>query len=155
MLERFYKYRASIVGERTFKEAEAKFEFEIGRAKVRCTIDRIETTTDGLIYIVDLKTGKSKLTKAEAQTDAQMQIYQYAVGSDSAGASLLYLNSELKGNEVREQGPIDRKLVAERIESTAVKMGSAEFMAVKNKNCQFCPVITSCPIQIEGRGLYD
>ncbi len=155
MLERFYKYRASIVGERIFKEAEAKFEFEIGRAKVRCTIDRIETTADGLIYIVDLKTGKSKLTKAEAQTDAQMQIYQYAVGSDSAGASLLYLNSELKGNEVREQGPINRDLVAERIEKTAVKMGGAEFMAVKNKNCQFCPVITSCPIQIEGRGLYD
>jgi RecB family exonuclease len=155
MLERFYKYRASIAGERTFKEAEARFEFEIGRAKVRCTIDRIETTADGMLYIVDLKTGKSKLTKAEALTDAQMQIYQYAVGPDSAGASLLYLNSELVGNEIREQGPIDRNVVAQRIESTAVKMGGATFLAIKNKNCQFCSVIASCPIQIEGRGLYD
>lgn len=155
MLERFYKYRASIAGNRTFKEAEAKYEFEIGRAKVRCTIDRIETTSDGKLYIVDFKTGKTKLTKAEAATDAQMQIYQYAVGADSAGATLVYLDSELKGNEVREQAPIDREVVAERIASTAVKMGGATFIAVKNKNCERCNVIASCPLQIEGRGLYD
>ena len=161
MLERFYKYRASIAGDRTFKEAEAKYEFQIGRAKVRCTIDRIETTQDGLLYIVDFKTGKTKLTKEQARTDAQMQIYQYAVNSAageaqvSAGASLVYLHSELKGNETREQGPINPAEVATRIETTAVKMGGRTFIAVKNKNCQFCNVISSCPIQIEGRGLYD
>lgn len=155
MLERFYKYRASIAGDRTFKEAEASFEFEVGRAKIRCTIDRIETTSDGKLFIVDFKTGKTTLTKEEASTDAQMQIYQYAVGPDSAGATLVYLDSDLKGNKTREQGPINRAEVAERIERTAVQMGGRTFIAVKNKNCQFCNVITSCPVQVEGRGLYD
>ena len=155
MLERFYKYRASIAGERNLKEVEANFEFEVGRAKIRCTIDRIETTTDGKLYVVDFKTGKTTLTKEEAQTDAQLQIYQYAVGQNVAGASLVYLDSDLKGNKTREQGPINREEVAERIEKTAVKMGGHTFLAIKNKNCQFCSVIASCPLQIEGRGLYD
>ena len=155
MLERFYKYRQSIAGSRTFKEAEAKYEFTIGRAQVRCSIDRIETTSDGKTYIIDFKTGKTRISIPDAQTDAQMQIYQYAVGADSAGAALLYLDSKLKKNDMREQGPINRTEVAERIESTAVKMGGATFRAIKNKNCEYCKVIASCPIQSEGRGLYE
>ena len=155
MLERFYKYRQSIAGSRTFKEAEAKYEFTIGRAQVRCSIDRIETTSDGKTYIIDFKTGKTRISIPDAQTDAQMQIYQYAVGEASAGAALLYLDSKLKKNDMREQGPINRIEVAERIESTAVKMGGATFRAIKNKNCEYCKVIASCPIQSEGRGLYE
>lgn len=155
MLERFYKYRASIAGDRKLKEVEAKFEFEVGRAKIKCSIDRIETTADGKLYVIDFKTGKTTLTKDEAATDAQLQIYQYAVGPEVAGASLVYLDSDLKGNKTREQAPINREEVASRIEQTAVKMGGHTFLAIKNKNCQFCSVIASCPLQIEGRGLYD
>ena len=158
MLERFYKYRQSIAGSRTFKEAEAKYEFTIGRAHVRCSIDRIETTCDGKIYIIDFKTGKSRISIPDAQTDAQMQIYQYVVGKDGAevaGASLVYLDHELKGNKTRDQLPINRAEVAARIEKTAVLMGGKRYLAVKNNNCQFCSVSASCPIQIEGRGLYE
>lgn len=155
MLQRFYKYRQSIAGTRTFKAAEASYEFTIGRATVRCNIDRIETTLDGKLYIVDFKTGKSAISVEDAKTDAQMQIYQYAVGAETAGASLVYLDSDLKGNKTRDQAPIDREIVANRIERTAVKMGGRSFLAIKNSNCQFCNVIASCPIQTEGRGLYD
>ena len=155
MLKRFYKYRESISRERKFLAAEETYEFSVGRATVKCNIDRIETTLDGKLYIVDFKTGKTAISENDAKTDAQMQIYQYAVGKETAGASLVYLDSNLKGNKTRDQGPIDRKLVEERIETTAVKMGGKTFLAVKNSNCQFCNVIASCPIQIEGRGLYD
>ena len=155
MLERFYKYREWIASDRKFKAAEQKYEFKIGRATVKCSIDRIETTMDGKLYIIDFKTGKSRITKIEAQTDAQMQIYQYAVGSEVAGASLLYLNSKNKSPETRDQGRINREEVAERVETTAVKMGGNTYIAVVNKNCEFCNVITSCPLQQEGRGLYE
>ena len=155
MLKRFYMYRQSIAGKRTFKEAEASFEFKVGRALVRCSIDRIESTVDGKLYVIDFKTGKNAIGKDDAKTDAQMQIYQYAIGEDSAGAALLYLDSTNQGNKLREQPPINRKEVAERIERSAIKMGGATFKAIKNSNCQFCNVIASCPIQIEGRGLYD
>lgn len=155
MLKRFYMYRQEIAGKRDFKEAEAPYEFAVGRATVRCTIDRIETDVDGKLYIIDFKTGKSAISEDDALTDAQMQIYQYAVGEESAGAALLYLNSNNKSSKLREQPPIDREEVAARIEESALRMGGATFKAIKNKNCQFCNVIASCPIQIEGRGLYD
>jgi RecB family exonuclease len=158
MLKRFYKYRESMAGEREFKESEASYKFNIGRALISCKIDRIETTVDGALYIVDFKTGKSEITKEDAKTDAQMQIYQYAAGMEGAevaGASLVYLDHDLKGNKTRDQLPIDRKVVEERIEKTAVMMGGKRYLAVKNKNCQFCNVSASCPIQIEGRGLYE
>ena len=100
-------------------------------------------------------TGKSAISIEDAKTDAQMQIYQYAVGVDVAGASLVYLDHELKGNKTRDQQPIDRKAVEERIERTAVIMGGNRYLAVKNSNCQFCNVNSSCPLQVEGRGLYE
>jgi len=158
MLKRFYKYRESMAGKRTYKEAEASYKFNIGRALISCKIDRIETTLDGKLYIVDFKTGKSAISIDDAKTDAQMQIYQYAVGKDGAevaGASLVYLDHELKGNKTRDQLPINRAEVAARIEKTAVLMGGKRYLAVKNNNCQFCSVSASCPIQIEGRGLYE
>ena len=158
MLKRFYKYRESMAGKREFKESEASYKFNIGRAFISCKIDRIETTLDGKLYVVDFKTGKHALSVEDAKTDAQMQIYQYAVGNEGdqvAGASLVYLDHDLKGNKTRDQQPIDRKVVEERIEKTAVLMGGKSYLAVQNKNCQFCNVASSCPIQIEGRGLYE
>ena len=155
MLKRFYQYREFIAQQRTFKESEATYKFNIGRALISCKIDRIETTLDGKLYVVDFKTGKGRITKNDALTDAQMQIYQYAVGADTAGASLVYLDSENKKPETRDQMPIDRKEVEARIEKTAVAMGGKRYLAIKNSNCQFCPVNTACPLQIEGRGLYD
>ena len=158
MLKRFYKYRESMAGKREFTEAEASYKFNIGRAFISCKIDRIETTVDGKLYVVDFKTGKSAISVDDAKTDAQMQIYQYAVGNNGvevAGASLVYLDHDLKGNKTRDQQPIDRAQVQERIEKTAVLMGGKSYLAVQNKNCQFCNVASSCPIQIEGRGLYE
>ena len=147
-----------MAGKREFKESEAAYKFKVGRAYISCKIDRIETTVDGKLYIVDFKTGKSAITTEDAKTDAQMQIYQYAAGlegADIAGASLVYLDHDLKGNKTRDQLPINRQVVEERIEKTAVSMGGKRYLAVKNSNCQFCNVSSSCPLQIEGRGLYE
>ncbi|MBU6263751.1 MAG: DEAD/DEAH box helicase [Actinomycetales bacterium] len=158
MLKRFYKYRESMAGKRDFKESEAAYKFKVGRAYISCKIDRIETTVDGKLYIVDFKTGKSAISVEDAKTDAQMQIYQYAAGlegAEVAGASLVYLDHDLKGNKTRDQLPINREDVEERIEKTAVLMGGKRYLAVKNSNCQFCNVSSSCPLQIEGRGLYE
>ena len=158
MLKRFYKYRESMAGKREFTEAEASYKFNIGRAFISCKIDRIETTIDGKLYVIDFKTGKNAISIDDAKTDAQMQLYQYAVGNgdqEVAGASLVYLDHDLKGNKTRDQLPIDRKAVEERIEKTAVLMGGKSYLAVQNKNCQFCQLKTSCPIQIEGRKLYE
>ena len=87
-----------------------------------------------------------------------MQLYQLALvkeGNEVDGASLVYLDHDNKGSKTRDQNAIDPKIVEARIELVAEKMGGRTFLAKKNKNCQFCQLKTSCPIQIEGRKLYE
>ena len=58
---------------------ETPFAFEHGRAQVRGTIDRVELDRQGRLRVVDLKTGSTKVTKADAVTHAQLGVYQLAV----------------------------------------------------------------------------
>lgn len=59
--------------------AEADFEFELGRARVRGKVDRIEVNADGGVVIVDLKTGSKAISKEDALKHAQLGLYQLAV----------------------------------------------------------------------------
>ena len=156
ILRRFYQYREST--DRNFIDAEKRFDFKIGRARIRGSIDRVEATVDGKKYLVDFKTGKTEISLTEAKTNAQMQLYQLALikeGNEVAGASLVYLDHDNKGVKTRDQGEIVPEDVEARIVTVSEKMSGKTFLATKNKNCMFCPVRTSCPIQIEGRKLYE
>ncbi|MEY4423427.1 MAG: hypothetical protein RLZZ258_530 [Actinomycetota bacterium] len=55
---------------------EVNFEFDLGRARVRGQVDRLELYPDGRVMIVDLKTGAKDFTKDEAQNHAQLGLYQ-------------------------------------------------------------------------------
>ena len=57
---------------------EQEFEFDLGLAHVRGKVDRIEKLSDGSVLIVDLKTGKTLPTAAEAEKNAQLGLYQVA-----------------------------------------------------------------------------
>ena len=81
---------------------EVGIDFEIGRAKVRGRVDRIEQGPDGQILIVDLKTGSGE---PKATDNAQLGLYQIAFmekGFDEIpdeaetleGASLVWVNSD-------------------------------------------------------------
>ena len=156
ILNRFYQYRNEF--NRTFVEAEKKFDFMVGRARIKGSIDRVELTVDKKSYLVDFKTGKTEITTAEAKSNAQMQLYQLALikeGNEVSGASLVYLDHDNKSSKTRDQVAIDPAVVEARIIEVAEKMSSNTFLAKKNKNCQFCPVKTACPIQLEGRKLYE
>ncbi|WP_286278014.1 RecB family exonuclease [Naasia aerilata] len=61
--------------------AESGFEFDVGPARVRGTIDRVELTRDGALVIVDLKTGRRWPTKDELPEHAQLGLYQLAAAS--------------------------------------------------------------------------
>jgi RecB family exonuclease len=49
---------------------EVNFEFELGRARVRGQVDRLELYPDGRVMIVDLKTGAKSFTAEEAKNHA-------------------------------------------------------------------------------------
>ncbi len=57
---------------------EVNFEFELGRAKVRGQVDRLELYPDGRVMIVDLKTGSTAVSLEDGRNHPQLGLYQLA-----------------------------------------------------------------------------
>ncbi len=163
MIRKFVAYhtksRNTVVG------VEAKFVIDVGRARIRGSVDRLELTTDGNLYVVDFKTGSVIPSKADALTNMQMQAYQLAIlegaftqvhsSHISAGAELVYLGSKTKEASSRTQPPIDKDEVKTQFEEIADGMASNAFLATINGNCNRCAVRSSCPIQSDGRAVME
>jgi superfamily I DNA/RNA helicase/RecB family exonuclease len=163
MLHKFVKYHSNstnqIVG------VEAEFQVVIGRAWIRGSVDRLEVSADGDLFIVDFKTGANSISKTDAITNMQMQAYQLAVeeggfagehpSRTSAGAELVYLGTTSVGATLRRQPPIDVDVVKVEIETIADGMSGREFLATINMRCNTCPVRNSCPIQSDGRTVVE
>jgi RecB family exonuclease len=148
---------------RTLVGTEASFDFTLGRAVVRGSIDRLEITSEGAYVVVDLKTGSTALSKEESATTAQLQLYQLAVvdgavanangGAVSAGAELLYVGTSAKTAAIRQQPVIDVEEVRLRVSEAADGMAASDFAATENELCRHCDVRNSCPLMIEGRSV--
>ncbi|MWJ81991.1 RecB family exonuclease, partial [Clavibacter michiganensis] len=122
--------------------AEGGFELEVGVARLRGKIDRIELTEEGQVVIVDLKTGRHFPTRAEIPAHAQLGSYQLAyvegsleqvpAGTPSGGAKLLYVSGGTRGLPYRElpQEPLTREELdgfRARIAEAATGMAGATF----------------------------
>jgi ATP-dependent exoDNAse (exonuclease V) beta subunit len=163
MLHKFVAYHSSssnqVVG------VEAEFKVVVGRAQIRGSVDRLEVTVAGDLFIVDFKTGANPIAVKDAMTNKQMQAYQLAItegGFDdkhprrtSAGAELVYLASKSSAATIRSQSPIDIEVVKAEIETIAAAMSGSEFLATINIRCKQCPVRSSCPIQSDGRAVME
>ncbi|RFA09700.1 ATP-dependent DNA helicase [Subtercola boreus] len=58
---------------------EAAFALDVGRARLRGTVDRIEQRSDGQVTVVDLKTGGTAPSSAAVSAHAQLGSYQLAL----------------------------------------------------------------------------
>ena len=160
MLERFAQYHRTAT--RDVEGVELTFEFELGTAKVRGSIDRLEVDNDGKFYVVDFKTGKA-ITKKEAAENLQLACYQLAVVLNSfekkyenpqvSGSHLVFLGHDTKDVATRERTPIDVEAVTNNLIEIATAMSAPVFYAKKNEFCGFCPVKSSCPLHLEGRSV--
>ena len=147
---------------RTLLGVEEKFTITVGNVTLSGSIDRLEVTSDGELYVVDLKTSKTAISKADGQDHPQLKIYQLAAveGAFSeiadikkvAGAELFYPSDGKKGAE-RTQPPIDSIEVKELVTSAGETVSSDTFFAVRNDLCRTCSFKGSCPIRPEGRPL--
>ncbi|MFT4124449.1 MAG: PD-(D/E)XK nuclease family protein [Microbacteriaceae bacterium] len=124
--------------------AERHFELELGRARIRGSIDRVERERDGRVVIVDLKTG-APAPAATIPEHPQLGAYQlaYAMGAlDEAlapfgehapgGARLLWVKegSRSRGYRLDEQEPFDAERIErfrQRIDAAVLAMAAAEF----------------------------
>lgn len=161
MIEKFVRYHTAAIKERTIVGVEAVFEVTIGRARIRGSVDRLEVSAEGELFIVDFKTGANAISKNDAITNLQMQAYQLAVieggfsdrhpSRTSAGAELVYLGSNTVEASTRRQPPVDADEVREQIKEIAEGMSGRQFLATINQRCKQCDVRNACPIQSEGR----
>ena len=137
--------------------------------RLRGRVDRLETDTDGRPVVVDVKTSKNPITKADADEHAQMAAYQVALAhggvpqfGDAApgGARLVYVSTANRnsGAAERVQPPITPELLDEWIgvvrRAARASIGPT-YTATPNPGCVHCNLTTSCPAQIPGKAVTD
>lgn len=142
---------------------------QVPDVRVRGRIDRLERDGAGRLVVVDVKTGKSPVSKDDAQRHAQLAVYQLAVaaglvragGCDPApdetvpgGGRLVYIaRSNAGGAAEREQDALTPEAQDEwrhTVHGAAAAASGSVFVARANDGCSHCPVRSSCPVR-EGR----
>ncbi|MGX9790376.1 ATP-dependent helicase [Mycobacterium sp. MMS18-G62] len=128
------------------------------KVRVRGRLDRLERDGAGRLVVVDLKTGKSPVTKDDAQRHAQLAMYQLAIaeglvphGETPGGGRLVYLGKTASGGAVeREQDaltPDARTEWQQVVQQAAAATQGPQFLARVNDGCTHCPVRMMCPAQ--------
>ncbi len=169
MLEAFIEWRAQTRGALTEVGVEVEIEGTVatgdgGEVRLRGRVDRLERDAAGRLVIVDIKTGKTPVSKDDAQQHAQLAMYQLAVaeglvdnGSGNAepgGARLVYVGKAgAAGVAEREQDPLTaaaRDEWREVIGRAAGATSGPQFIARRNDGCTHCPIRPSCPAHADG-----
>ncbi|WP_063024374.1 ATP-dependent DNA helicase [Nocardia niwae] len=145
--------------------------------RIRGRIDRLERDAQGRFVIVDVKTGKSPVTKQAAVDHAQLATYQVAAATgaldapaespsagaeagEPGGARLVYVAkpSKAEGATQRMQPPLDAEALdrwRDTIHQAAASTQGPSYLAMRNDGCRHCPVAGSCPVQDTGRQVTD
>jgi superfamily I DNA/RNA helicase/RecB family exonuclease len=166
MIETFLAWRAQTRAELTEVGVEVDVDGVIDRnVRLRGRVDRIERDAAGRLVIVDVKTGKTPVSKDDAQRHAQLAAYQLAVaegvvahGEEPGGGRLVYLGKTgAAGATEREQDPLTpeaRQQWGDRIRDAADATAGPQFVARINDGCAHCPLRPSCPAHtgIDGKG---
>ncbi|WP_068012837.1 ATP-dependent helicase [Nocardia mexicana] len=134
--------------------------------RIRGRVDRVERDAFGRFVIVDVKTGKTPVSKKAAQDHAQLATYQVAAAAgalddgspdtEPGGARLVYVAkpSTKEGATQRLQGALDADGVEQwrgAIHDAAAATRGPSYLAMRNDGCRHCAVSGSCPVQDTGR----
>jgi RecB family exonuclease len=162
MLSTFARWRAQTRNELTEVGTEIDVDGTVSPGvRVRGRLDRLERDSAGRLVVVDIKTGKTPVSKDDAQRHAQLAMYQLAVaegllpqGDTPGGGRLVYLGKTgVGGATEREQDAQTSHTRAEWLElvgQAAEATRGPEFLARVNDGCAHCPVRPMCPAQATG-----
>lgn len=164
MAETFRRWRSETRDVYTTAGVEEPFEFDVpGDVRVRGRIDRLEATDAGQVVPVDIKTGRSAVSQADAAVHPQLALYQLAVrrgvvesavDREPGGGLLLYLaGREGKLPTTRDQdplGPETAEALTERVLEAGRSTLGPEYTARVGTWCDHCSVRSSCPAQPQG-----
>ncbi|MBD1318586.1 ATP-dependent helicase [Gordonia hankookensis] len=136
--------------------------------RLRGRIDRLERDREGRPVVVDVKTAKTAITKADAHDHAQLATYQLALalggvegtGTAPGGGRLVYVSAANRNSGATER--VQEPLTSERVDewiSVVRKAARASigpgFAATLNPGCAHCALATSCPAQLRGKTVID
>lgn len=124
------------------------------------SIDRLEADGKGGWSVVDLKTSKTALSKAEALKNPQMAVYQYVAAqgalegvSSSREARLVYIGTSTGQSAAERDQPGDgaAELASELLGEAAEVMTGSAFAAVEASSSRSGPFPDMDPTQPRGR----
>ncbi|WP_442790197.1 ATP-dependent helicase [Nocardia sp. CDC153] len=129
-------------------------------------VDRVERDALGRFVIVDVKTGKTPISKQAAEEHAQLATYQVAAAEgalgegEPGGARLVYVAkpNAKEGATQRMQPPLDAEGIDTWrgvIHDAADASKGPSYLAMRNDGCRHCKVAGSCPVQDTGRQVTD
>jgi superfamily I DNA/RNA helicase/RecB family exonuclease len=164
MLSTFAQWHAQTRHEFTEAGSEVDVEGVLSRGddgpgvRVRGRVDRLERDAEGRLVVVDLKTGKSPVSKDDAQRHAQLAMYQLAIaegmvpaGDEPGGGRLVYLGkSGAAGATERAQDALTPEACDDwctSVRRAAAASQGPQFTARVNDGCAHCPVRAMCPAQ--------
>lgn len=161
MLQTFLDWRAQTRHALTEVGVEVEVDGVVDGVRLRGRVDRVERDAAGRLVIVDVKTGKTPVSKDDAQRHAQLAAYQLAVaegllphGDEPGGARLVYPGRTTAGGATeREQDPLTpaaREEWRNLIRQAAAATAGPQFVARVNDGCGHCPLRPSCPAHTDG-----
>ena len=163
MLATFVQWRAQTRHELTEAGSEVDVDGLLSpgegpQVRVRGRVDRLERDAEGRLVVVDLKTGKSPVSKDDAQNHAQLAMYQLAIaeglvadGAEAGGGRLVYLGKTgASGATERTQDALTPQACDDwraSVQQAAAASQGPAFVARINDGCAHCPVRAMCPAQ--------
>lgn len=176
MLDRTWQWLESSRAVFTQVAVEAPVDVQVSEhVRIRGRVDRLEQEESGAVHIVDLKTGATPPTVADAADNAQLMAYQLALSHGTlidgsvadptpdaeplrvGGAVLVYPNAGKMRLTTREQPPKTPDELAEfgrELDALPTLMAGPELEARTGAHCDRCAVRALCPVQPEGEVIY-
>ena len=124
---------------------EHKFSFRLGQREIKGRIDRIDQLEDGVVRVIDYKTGAPKDRKF-AEESLQLSIYAMAVAQmNLSPRELVLVNVQDNSVAVAGRTPKQLETAREKIEDVAEGIARGEFDPKPGQHCRWCDYRNLCP----------
>ncbi len=163
MLQVLHGWLAASREELSLVGVEEAFSTEVGDALLTGRVDRLERDSEGRLVVIDLKTGKSRISADDLPQHPQLGAYQLAVrsgaftaGDRAGGARLVQLANPARDAEQRQKPlPDDGEPVwiAQLVAEVAARYRGTEFTARVGAACGHCDLQKCCPLFPSGRSV--
>ncbi|HEY3768984.1 MAG TPA: ATP-dependent DNA helicase, partial [Candidatus Angelobacter sp.] len=125
--------------------SEHKFSFKLGEREIRGRIDRIDLLEEGVVRVIDYKTGAPKDRKF-AEESLQLSIYAMAVAQmDLSPRELVLINVQDNSEAVAGRTPKQLDTARQKIEDAAEGIANGEFDPKPGQHCRWCDYKSLCP----------